>query len=189
MRCLGVQGGSRLIAQKHIRFRDQCPGDSHPLLLSAGQLCRIAVGLVGQIHQFQKLPCFRLCGFPVRPAQPEGQHDIIQAGALHEQVETLEDHGNLPSHGTQLLLVHGSHIPAVHQHRTFRRPFQHVDTADQRTLARAAHTDDAVHIPVLNRQVDVAQRVHRSVQRLKLLGQILQLNHVKASVFPKYNLL
>ena len=39
---LGVQVGQRLIHEQHGRLRRQGSGDSHTLLLPAGQLCRIA---------------------------------------------------------------------------------------------------------------------------------------------------
>ena len=189
MRCFRIQRGSCLIAQKHIRFCCQRAGDRHTLLLAAGQLGRIAVGLVRKINKRQQFTGFGFSRLPINSAEPQGKRHVLQAGPLHQQVETLEDHGDLPAHSAQFLLFQRADILAVYQHRTFRGPLQHVDTAHQGTLARAAHAYDPVNIPVPDGQVDMTQRVHRPVRRLKLLGQILQLNHVKASVFPKYNLL
>ena len=50
---LGVKRGKRFIHQQHAGIVGQCPGNGHPLLHTAGQFMRIAVGEILQPHQFQ----------------------------------------------------------------------------------------------------------------------------------------
>ena len=52
---LGVDGAQRLIEQQHSRLDRDGPGESHALLLAAGQLVRVATGHVGQPEQFEEL--------------------------------------------------------------------------------------------------------------------------------------
>ena len=50
-----VQGGGGLVAQQHLGVAGQGPGNGDALLLPAGELHRIGVGLVGQAHDVQIL--------------------------------------------------------------------------------------------------------------------------------------
>ena len=52
---LGVQCAEGLIEQQHRRFVGERPGDGHALLLSTGQLARIAVIVAFERHQLQQL--------------------------------------------------------------------------------------------------------------------------------------
>ena len=47
---LGVQVGQGFVHKQHRGFRGQRPGDGHPLLLSAGQLRRVAVHKHADFH-------------------------------------------------------------------------------------------------------------------------------------------
>ena len=65
-----------------------------PLLLAAGELGRVGVGLIGQAHHFQQL-LGALFGFLfLHTCQLHGEADVLQAAALHQQVELLKDHPN-----------------------------------------------------------------------------------------------
>ena len=174
---LRIQGAGGLVAEQDLRVRRQGSGDGDPLLLAAGQLGRVGVRLIRQAHDLQKLhgPLFRVC--LVHARQLQGETDIFQAGALHQKVEALENHRNLPADLSKLGHRQRSDILPVDQHLALRGPLQHINAADQRTLARPAHTDDSVNISVLNGQVHAFERFHRAVSRLKLLGQISNLYH------------
>ena len=182
---LRVQRAGGFIAQQHLRIRRQRPRDGDALLLAAGQLRRIGIGLVRQSDSFQQghrpLPGFR----PGHMDQLQRQHDVFQAGTLHQQVKGLEDHRDLVAYLLDLLLAQGAQVLAVPDDRAFRRPLQHVDTAHQGALPGAAHSDDAIDVPVPDRQVDMLQRIHRPVRRNEVLTQVLQLNHGSLSIFLK----
>ena len=99
---VGVQRTGGFIAQQHFGVGSQCAGNGDALLLTAGQLCRVGVGLIRQPHHLQQLHS-ALFGLRLFYAcQLHGEADILQAGALHEQVELLEDHGDVAAALTQL---------------------------------------------------------------------------------------
>ena len=97
----------------------------------------------------------------------------MQAGALHQQVEPLEDHGDLPPGRPQLGRGHGVQLLAVDDDPALRGPLQHIDAADQRALTRAAHADDAIDIAAGDGQGYVLQSVHSPTGGLKGLADML----------------
>ena len=169
----GVQGAGGLVAQQHLGIGGQSPGDGNALLLTAGELRGIGLGLVRQPHQLQQLPGLGLGLLPAHPGQLHGEADVLQTGALHQQVEPLEDHGDLPPGRPQLGRGHGVQLLAVDDDPALRGPLQHIDAADQRALACAAHADDAIDIPVGDGQGHVLQGVHPPAGVFKGLADML----------------
>ena len=53
----GVERTCRLVAEQHLRLRRQRTGDRNTLLLTAGELRRVGVCLVGKPDEREKLPC------------------------------------------------------------------------------------------------------------------------------------
>ena len=53
-----IQCACRLIQKKHVRLFGQCPGNRHPLLLTAGELTRILFPLSFQPDSFNNCPVF-----------------------------------------------------------------------------------------------------------------------------------
>ena len=160
---LGVQGTGGLVAQQNLGVGGQGTGNGHALLLAAGQLGRIGVCLVRQANQLQQLaPALFRVG-PLYTGDLHGEADVTQAGALHEQVEVLEDHSDVPASGAQLDGGHGVQPLAVHDDLALCGALQQVDAAHQRALARAGHTDNAVDVSILNGQGHILQCVHASV--------------------------
>ena len=118
--------------------------------------------LIRQTHHLQQLhgALFRLGLFYA--CQLHGEADILQAGALHEQVELLEDHGDFPAALAQRDGRQGLHCHAVDHHTAAGGALQQVDAAHQRGFARTGHTDDAVDGAIGNGEVDVLQRFPRA---------------------------
>ena len=52
---LGVERGQRLVEQEHARFDRECPGERDALLLAAGQLAGIAVGMCREPDELEHL--------------------------------------------------------------------------------------------------------------------------------------
>ena len=99
---VGVQCAGGFIAEQNFGVRCQCTGNGNALLLAAGQLCRVGVGLIGQAHHFQQLSG-ALFGIRLfHTGQLHGEADVLQTAALHQQVELLEDHGDIAAALTQL---------------------------------------------------------------------------------------
>ena len=103
--------------------------------------------------------------------------DVFQAAALHQQVELLEDHGDVPAALSQGGGRQGLHRGAVDDDAALGGAFQQVDAAHQRGFARARHTNDAVDGAIGDGQVDVLQRIHRAVLHLESLRKVFDLDH------------
>ena len=163
----GVQGGGRLVAQQDLGVAGQGTGDGDALLLAAGELGGIGIRLVGQIHDVQKLqrPLPRRLLGDARDLH--GKADVLEAGALHEQVKLLEDHADGAAPLPQGPGAEGHHVLAVDDHLARGGPLQQIDAAHQGGFARAGHTHDAVDIPVGNRQVHVVQSGKGTLRRGK----------------------
>ena len=174
---VGVQGTGGFVTQQHLGVGGQGTRNGNALLLPAGKLRRVSVRLVRQANQLQQLPGAG-CGFLFgHTGQFHGEADVLQAGTLHQQVELLEDHRDLPPGIAQLCGAQLHHFAAVHDHLALVRAFQHIDAPHQRGLACAGHADNTVNIAVLNFQVDVVQGNHRCARRGKPLCQVLDLDH------------
>ena len=173
----GVQGGGSLVAQKHIRLGGQCPGDGHPLLLSAGKLGGIGVGLVLQPHCLQQLQG-TLPGLAGGNAlQLQGEAHVLQAGALHQQVEALEDHGDLPPGQPQRLCGEGSQLLAVYLHRAGGGGLQQVDAPDQGGLSGARQADDAEDLALFHLQAHAVQSVEGTAVYQKGFCDVVKLDN------------
>ena len=156
----GIQCGGSLVTQQHLRVRGQSSGNGDALLLTAGQLHRVGVGLIRQAHDLQQLHG-PLPGILLGNAhQLQGEADVIQGGALLQQVEALEDHGDLPPLLPQGLVLQVPQILAVEQNFAIGGPFQQVDAAHQGALACTGQADDTENLPGLDCQRDIVQCRH-----------------------------
>ena len=180
---VGVQRTGGLVAQQDLGVRCQCAGNGDALLLTAGQLCRVGVGLIRQAHHLQQLSgaLFGIC--LLYTGQLHGEADVLQAAALHQQVELLEDHRDLPAALAQLGRRELFHLHAVNDHAALGGALQQVDAAHQRGFARARHADDAVNRTIRDGQVDVLQRIHCAVLHLEGLGKMFDLDHRNCSLY------
>ena len=86
----------------------------------------------------------------------------------------LEDHGDLLPELPELLGGQRRKILPVDHDVALGRPFKEVDAAHQRGFARAGHADNPVDLPLIDGQVDVAQRLHRLRLSPECLGQVFQ---------------
>ena len=181
-RRLGVERGGRLVAQQHLRVAGQSAGDGHALLLPAGQLHRISPGLVRQLDQLQQLlrPPARRVFFDAGQLQREA--DVLQRGALHQQMEALEDHAHGFAGAAEFCGAHRGQIPAVEQHLPAVRALEQVDAAHQRALARAGQADDAEDLAVRDPQTDIVQSADLRIGAAEALAQMPKLDHVFSSV-------
>ena len=174
---LGVQGGGGFVAQQDLGVGGQGPGNGDALLLAAGQLRRIGLFLVGQVHDLQQLPCSRH-GFLFRRADElQGERDIVQAGALHEQVKMLEDHTDGFPGVPQLLFRQLHQILAVNGDGTFRGALQQVHAPNQGGLAGAGQADDAENLAFVDGKVDVIQRMDAAFAIAEAFGKSFDFNN------------
>ena len=143
-----VERRGRLVAEQHARLGRNGSRDCDALLLSAGELCRIGLLAVREADQIQKFsgPCLRL--HPFHAAELQRKTDIPQHVSLLQEVELLENHAHRAAHFAPVPLFHLRQAHTVKKHIARGGALQIVDTADQRRLACARESDDAVNLAV-----------------------------------------
>ena len=110
-------------------------GDGDPLLLAAGELVGVFVGLCLNAHPLEQTerPGFGLLG-----AQPQGMHrrhhQVLQHRHMGEEVELLKHHADPTLQATQ---VGGGYRLAKQEQLAVVDPLQPVDSADQSRFSRA----------------------------------------------------
>ena len=122
---------------------------------------------------------------PAHPGDLHGEADVVQAGALHEQVELLEDHADAPpghpqpggGQGTQVHRLAALVQQAVDEDLAVGGPLQQVDAPDQGGLARAGHAHDAEDVPGGDGEAHVGQGLKVPVGGGKDLGNVFELDH------------
>ena len=154
-----IEGGGGLVEEHDLGVHAQGARDGDALLLAAGQLAGIFVGLLGDLHPGQVMHG-ELLGLALGHfAHPDGrQGAILQNAQMGKQVEILEDHADLAADLVDLAQIIGQ-LHALHDDAPGLMLLQPVDAADQRRLARARGSadDDALALP--HAQVDVAQHM------------------------------
>lgn len=91
----GIEGTRRFIEQNQPRLHGQCPSDGNSLLLTSRERFRTCVGLILQSNPGQKFTRFGDC-FLSRTLKHMNWcfGDVLQNGAMREQVTFLEDHAD-----------------------------------------------------------------------------------------------
>ena len=109
-------------------------------------------------------------------ADLHGEADVFQTRPLHQQVEALEDHGDLPAGQPQLPFREGRHLLPVHDDGARGGPLQQVHAPHQGALACSGEADDPEDLPLLNVQIDILQRVDSVFPGAEGLVQVLDLD-------------
>ena len=86
-----IEGGGRLIAKQDLGIGGQGAGDGHALLLAARQLGGVGAAPIGKAHHIEKLAGPLARAFFFDPGKLQRETDVFLGGALHEEVELLED--------------------------------------------------------------------------------------------------
>ena len=154
-----VLGSSALVASSQSRTLD-----GHALLLSAGELRGIGLGLILEPHDVEEFQSSLFAPLLLSPQSGKlhREADVSEAVSLHQQVEALEDHRDLAPRRAELRGGHCVQTLSVHEDLALRRALEHIDTAHERGFAGTAHADDAVDVAVWNGQGDVLERVYPS---------------------------
>ena len=76
---LGVEGRERLVEEEDRRLDRQRPGEGHPLLLAAGELVGVAVGVLAEPDQVEHVAGPLAAGGAVATAQLEAEGDVVDA--------------------------------------------------------------------------------------------------------------
>jgi hypothetical protein len=106
------------------------PRQRHALLLPAGELVRVAVALVGEMHELEQ-PVRHLAPLPARhPPQAQAERDVLARREVRKQAVGLEHHPHVAPAGRRVRDVAAiEHDPAGVQ------PLQTRERTERRGLA------------------------------------------------------
>ena len=155
-----IQGAGGLVKIDDFRIRGHGPGNRHPLLLSAGQLGRIAFQFVGHPDLFQHLHRFgfRLL-FVHADAARQAEGHVLQHGLVLEQVVVLEHKACLPPQPRDILFLYAVQLNLfpVKDHSPAVRLLQEIQAAQESRLSGSAGAQDCHHVALLHIQADAVQ--------------------------------
>jgi hypothetical protein len=177
---LGIERRGDLVEQQQLALHDQCPGDRHPLLLSARELARVLRRLLGQPHSLQH---GERASLRVGPADSANCHrpdrDVLQDCEMREEVQALEDHADAgPDASKPLrqgcdvfrrLLACADEPLAEHFDLALLKRLQVVDAPEQRALAGSAGADNDQYLAPLDFQLHRPERLEVSEPLTQLL--------------------
>ena len=132
----GVERAERLVEQQHLRLDGQRARERDALPLAAGELRRIAIAQIVELHELQQvrdLRCDLVVRRPMRSrahAQPE--RDVLEHRHVTEQRVVLKDEADSPLAGLPV-----RRILAVEQHAAAVGRLEAGDDPQQRRLAAA----------------------------------------------------
>ena len=165
---LGIQIAHRFVQKVETGIAQQGAAESHPLPLTAGQLLRTTLRLVGQLNRLQH----RIDTPPPlgrrHSSDLQTEVEVVPDAQVRKQGIALEDHAD-PS----LFRRGGIQAPAFQFDATFIRLLQACDQAESRALAAAARSQQRDTFTGLNLEVQIAQDPARSVA----FAQTIQFQH------------
>ena len=145
---LEVERAERLIEQQQGRPVDDGPGEGDPLLLTAGELLRLARREVVQLDQPQRLVSLAHRVADPAPAQPE--RHVLEHGHVREQRVALEDRVDRP-----LVRLEVRHILAADEDAALGGLLEPGDQPQRRRLAAAGGAEQREERSGRNGQVEL----------------------------------
>src|SRR5690348_4418595 len=140
---LRVEVAGWLVCQQNRWTIYERPCDRYSLALTAGELVRLVVHTVLELHLLQRVlrPTLALVGGDT--SVHERQLDVVQRRGARKQIECLEDESNLlVANARELVIRHSRHQRAIQPILTSRGRIEAADEIHQRRLARAGRTHD-----------------------------------------------
>ena len=167
---LCVKVGQRLVHQQQMRLGSDSTGDCNALLLAAGQLGRITVNVLTDLHAGECVldAAVYLCLGQLLDVEAEG--DVLADGHVRPQSVGLE-------HEVEVALARGSEVSlgsvydllAVHEDGAVLRLLQTGYNAQGGGLAAAGRAEQGHEVAVLDGEVDVLQDVVFAVVFINML--------------------
>lgn len=162
-----VQSTHGLVEQQQLRTLGQRTGQGHALTLAAGQLVRLALGVLGHVHQLEHLG-HALVDLGLRQlVLLEAEGDVLRHGHVREQCVGLEHHVDRPLVGRHVGDVH-----AVEQDAPGGGTLEAGEHAQQGRLARTGAAEQGEDLTLVDGQRDVIN----SNGLVELLGHAVDLD-------------
>ena len=180
---LGVEGRGGLVGEKDLGVVGQGAGDADALLLAAGELGRILVGVFGEADELEKRLDLFADDVLGRADELERERDVVVDRAGAQQVEVLEDHADAAAAFAQLVFGELGEVLAVDRDGAFAWAVEKVDAAHERALAGAGAADDAEDLAGADLDRHVVEGLELpTFRRLVGLGYVVKLDHFSMCV-------
>ena len=166
-----VQRRGRFVEQHDDRVHGQGAGNRHTLLLAAGELARVLVGVCRQAHAVEQLQAF-LGGLFLAAAQHLDLRDgqVFGDGQVREEFEVLEHHAHARTQFWQVGLRVGDGGAVDHDIALLER-FQCVDALDQGGFARAGWPAHHDHFAFFNLGAAIGQHLEVAIPLVDVLDR------------------
>ena len=173
---LRIQRAERFIQQQNLRLYRQGARQRHALLLTTGQLRRIAIRQVSQLHHLQQFGHFgfnrrRIGSFTARQ-HGQAKSDVIEHRHMAEQRIVLEDEAHFTVAG-----VHPADVGAVEADMTAGLMLQPGDNPQQGSFPGAGRPQQRDHLSGRDIQRDI-------IQHLGATKRFLNIGNLNAHDFP-----
>src|ERR1700689_4126210 len=178
----GVERRRRLVEQDRSRLHRQRARDGDTLLLAAGKLRRVGVGLVGKTDLRQKSAAAleRLGGRSLLHID-RSFDDVLDRRPVRKQIKALEHHRYLgPDRDDRGSLALDPR--SLHQDIAGIITLQAVDAAQDGRLAGSRRADDADDFALLDQGADALEHLDRA----KALVDIAELDHRRLARFSRW---
>ena len=171
-----VQVAGGLVRQDNGRLGGQGSGDSHPLLLPAGQLPGEVAQPLGQAQGFHH--GVQILRIRAAAVQVQGQHDILPGGQFGYQVIKLKHKADAAAaQDGALLIAQGVDVPPFQQHGAGGGHVQPAQQMEQGGLAGPRSADNGGEAALLKGEIAPVEGAHLAFPPAINLGQVFRLQN------------
>ncbi|MNF84319.1 hypothetical protein D3C84_666730 [compost metagenome] len=168
----GIQRAEGFVQQQQAGGEGERPGQRHPLLLAAGDLARVLVGLGIEIHQRQPVIDPLLDGIARQPLILKAEGDVLGHRQVGEEGVGLKHYAKVPLLGGQQ-----GDLPSPLPDPAAVRQIQAGDGSEQGGLAAAGGAEKADKLPRLNGQRDPFEGLKSTELLVEMLNVQVGLGH------------
>ncbi len=160
-----VQRRDRFVGDDQLRAQGERAGDADALTLSAGELVRVAVVVLGaepdQRQQLLDVVLETALGLDALEPERRADDRADRVPRVQRGVRVLEDHLDVAAHRPHLAHGQVRDVPALELDLAARRLDQPGDEPAHRRLAAAGLADDAQGLPRVHLEVDAVDGLDR----------------------------
>lgn len=182
-----VETGRRLIRQKQLRVRQDCPDESGPLLFPAGKMIRHPPSESLHAQPGQPRLCFFPLPLPVLPGNLRAEQNIFHHRQVREKKRLLKNEAHMLCPPVRRLIrTQSGDLRPVHDDLPGRRVQDARQTAEKRGLPAPRRPDQRTHRMVRQTQPFQAERPETfSAPVGEITFNMLTVNHEIRS-FPNH---
>ena len=178
-----VQGGGRLIKEHHLRVHGQGTDDGQTLLLTAGELPGVLVGLFLQAHPAQQgQGLFLGLGLGYLLLQYRRQGHIVKYRHVGEHVKILKHHAHALAELAGVQLFVGD-VLALEVDLSLGGLLQQVQAAEKGGLAAAGGADDGDHFATADGGGNALEHLQVAEALFQVFGADDLISHWRSASF------